>query len=58
MNIFKETESKQIERVLAWGSVAYIAGFVTVMAHTARLGIPVIEILKPLVTTQPVEDGL
>ncbi len=48
MSSSKLFESKQVEIFLAWGSVAYAAGFVTVLAHTARLGIPIIEILKPL----------
>ncbi len=46
--MLKESEIKQIEYFLAWGSVAYIAGFITVTVHTAQLGIPVIEILRPV----------
>jgi hypothetical protein len=41
-------DSKNIESVIAWGSVAYVAGFFIVMVHTASLGIPIIEILKPI----------
>ena len=46
--ILRESEAKQLEAVLAWASVAYAAGFLTVMVHTARLGIPVIELIKPV----------
>jgi hypothetical protein len=43
-----EAQSKQIEALIAWGSIAYAAGFVTVTVYTARLGIPVIQILQPV----------
>ena len=45
---FNDNESKNIQNILSWGSVAYLAGFFTVMLHTASLGIPIIEILKPI----------
>jgi len=44
----KESETKQLEALIAWASIAYTAGFLTVMAHTSRLGIPVIELIKPV----------
>ncbi len=44
----KIIEGKQVENFLAWGSISYATGFFTVLAHTATLGIPVIEILKPI----------
>ncbi len=46
--ILGEKESKQLQALLAWGSVAYAAGFLTVMVHTARLGIPIIELIEPI----------
>lgn len=44
----KTFDSKQIENFLAWGSIAYLMGFFTVLVHTASLGIPIIEIIKPI----------
>ena len=35
-----------LKSFLAWGSIAYGLGFVTVMLHTARLGFPVLELLS------------
>ncbi len=35
-----------ITRIVAWGSIAYGFGFITVMLHTARLGFPVLELLS------------
>lgn len=37
-----------IEPYLAWGAIAYGAGFLTVMWHTSRLGIPVIQLIEPI----------
>jgi hypothetical protein len=37
-----------IEKLVAWASVAYAAGFVTIVIHTARLNIPVLELLEPI----------
>lgn len=48
MAILGETQQKQLEAILAWGSLSYALGFVTVMAHTARLGIPVIQLIEPI----------
>jgi hypothetical protein len=48
MAVIDEILSKQLQSILAWGSVTYALGFVTVMAHTARLGIPIIQLLEPV----------
>ncbi len=46
MNVAKLTiDEGAIKSALAWGSVAYAFGFITVMLHTARLGFPVLELL-------------
>lgn len=37
-----------VKRVLTWGSVAYAFGFATVMLHTYRLRMPVIELIHPI----------
>jgi hypothetical protein len=42
-----KTES-DVKTVIAWGSIAYAFGFVTVMLHTSRLGFPVLELLSPV----------
>ncbi len=42
-----DTEST-VKTVLAWGSVSYAFGFFTVTLHTARLGLPVIELIQPV----------
>ena len=36
------------ERLIAWASVAYGLGFAVVLLHTARLGVPVLELVKPI----------
>jgi hypothetical protein len=36
------------ERVIAGASVAYGLGFAVVLLHTARLGVPVLELVKPI----------
>jgi hypothetical protein len=38
----------KIETVLAWTSIAYASGFLVVLLHTGSLGIPVIELIKPI----------
>ena len=35
-----------IKTAVAWGSLSYAFGFVTVMLHTWRLGFPVLELLS------------
>ena len=35
-----------LQAIVAWGSISYALGFVTVMLHTARLGFPVLELLQ------------
>ena len=37
-----------VKSFVAWGSIAYAFGFVTVMLHTARLGFPVLELLSAI----------
>jgi hypothetical protein len=37
-----------IGRILAWGSVSYVFGFITITAHTARLGLPIVELIEPI----------
>ena len=37
-----------IEPVLKWGAVAYAFGFFTVMIHTRKLGLPVLELTEPI----------
>lgn len=37
-----------IEPFLKWGAVAYGLGFVTVMLHTRKIGIPVIQLVEPV----------
>jgi hypothetical protein len=39
---------KDIEPILKWAAVAYAAGFLTVMLHTHRLGIPVMQLIEPI----------
>lgn len=36
------------ERLIAWASIAYGCGFLIVLIHTARLGVPVLELVKPV----------
>lgn len=36
------------ERLIAWASIAYGCGFVIVLLHTARIGIPVLDLIKPI----------
>jgi hypothetical protein len=38
---------RAVKAVLAWGSVSYAFGFFTVTMHTAKLGLPMIELLQP-----------
>jgi hypothetical protein len=42
-----DTEST-VKNVLSWASVAYGFGFFTVTLHTARLGLPVLELIQPV----------
>jgi hypothetical protein len=37
-----------IEPILKWTAVAYALGFLTVMVHTYRLGVPVLQVMDPL----------
>lgn len=37
-----------IKTALAWGSLSYACGFVTVMVYTWRLGLPVVELIEPI----------
>jgi hypothetical protein len=37
-----------IEFLLRWASIAYAAGFLTVMVNTAALGIPVLQLIEPV----------
>jgi hypothetical protein len=37
--------SKRIEQALAWVSVSYALGFFVVLAHTARLGLPILDLI-------------
>ena len=39
---------RDIEPVLKWGAVAYAWGFVTIMFHTSRLGIPALQVIEPI----------
>jgi len=49
LNADKEIEAEAIVKtVVAWGSVSYAFGFLTVMLHTSRLGLPVLELLEPI----------
>ena len=48
MALIHEVQSKQLQSILAWVSVAYALGFITVMVHTAQLGIPIIQLLEPV----------
>jgi hypothetical protein len=44
-----ETSARMtLEGVIAWTSVAYASGFFVVLLHTARLGLPVIELIEPV----------
>lgn len=36
------------EKLIAWASIAYACGFVIVLLHTARIGIPVLDLVKPI----------
>jgi hypothetical protein len=40
--------SNFLESMLKWASVAYALGFVTVMANTARIGVPTLQLLDPI----------
>jgi hypothetical protein len=44
----KGLKIKDIEPLLKWGAVAYSAGFLTVMLHTHRLGLPVMQLIEPI----------
>lgn len=37
-----------VDSIAAWASVAYGCGFLVVLLHTGRLGLPVIELLEPI----------
>lgn len=37
-----------LEGLIRWGSVAYACGFLVVFLHTARLGLPVLELIEPV----------
>ncbi|HYL87063.1 MAG TPA: hypothetical protein VE263_22765 [Candidatus Angelobacter sp.] len=37
-----------IEPILKWGAVSYACGFLIVMIHTARLGIPALQLIEPI----------
>lgn len=37
-----------IEPILKWAAVAYGFGFLTVMWHTHRLGVPVLQLIEPV----------
>lgn len=37
-----------VEQLVAWASFAYGCGFVVVLLHTARLGLPVLDLIKPI----------
>jgi hypothetical protein len=39
---------KDIEPLLKWAGVAYAGGFITVMLHTHRLGVPVMQLIEPI----------
>jgi hypothetical protein len=39
---------KDVEPLLKWAGVAYAGGFITVMLHTHRLGIPVMQLIEPV----------
>lgn len=41
-------QKAQAEKLITWASVAYGFGFSVVLLHTARLGVPVLELLKPI----------
>jgi Protein of unknown function (DUF2934) len=43
-----ERKWRNIEPLLRWGAVAYALGFVTVLVHTWRLGIPAIRLIEPI----------
>lgn len=44
----KPTSEEYVKQILSWASVSYAFGFVIVTVHTARLGLPVIELLHPI----------
>ena len=39
---------RDIEPILKWGAVSYACGFLIVMIHTARLGIPALQLIEPI----------
>jgi hypothetical protein len=39
---------RDIEPILKWAAVAYAFGFLTVMLHTHKLGIPVLQLIEPV----------
>jgi hypothetical protein len=43
-----QLNNSSIDSVLAWGSVAYALGFVTVMVHTHDYGFPTLQLLDPI----------
>lgn len=45
---YSESINKIIESILQFGAISYVFGFSTVYFHTIRIGIPIIETLKPI----------
>src|SRR5262245_34827949 len=41
-----ELSEGDVKTIVAWGSLSYAFGFVTVMLHTWRLGFPVLDLLS------------
>lgn len=39
---------ERAESLVAWAAIAYAGGFLTIMLHTARLGIPVVQLIEPI----------
>jgi hypothetical protein len=39
---------ERAESIVAWAAIAYAGGFLTIMLHTARLGIPVVQLIEPI----------
>lgn len=44
----KASSEELVKQVVSWGSIAYALGFLVVMLHTWRLGLPVIELIHPI----------
>jgi hypothetical protein len=43
-----KSKIRDIEPLLKWAAVAYGGGFLTVMLHTHRLGVPVVQLIEPI----------